>query len=452
MSKRSADSADLNGADSENMEEGERAGDSGAGGTESAGMGLVVSSVQRPISMGSFSIKIERSFMFTIVNSASSCVWFPAGGTQSTTVSIWPTDLFEFPFNHTCMWVPPRYKTLIEEVGSAWRLHSPEFWIDNMNYIAGQESTTADTKIDYSGNYAPTVDILINEAITPSARSRYQNYDAYGRQRSTTMNSYTQIGSYFEDAELRPKGLPIINFEAFQAQVQASTPVPPLYRHVVNHKMDSSISFKPPCMTKWRRNIPATDQPTPINAEVYNYNGMTADVSSANLTGKRPYWQTDANSFNALAGYLAQDGVNRGMGFRSCYDGKVISGPTNQSTYIRIRDPPKWGDGATAGSSSTSSVQQVALKANLNCRSSIILEVDMNAAHTRYASQGSNYYNNYTYVYPTTSTYTQNYLNTQAVVNPDCAAVQMSTFDADVLKNNNMLNQPRCETIYSDSE
>lgn len=409
----------------------------GDAGTESAGMGLITSSVQKPISMGTITFEVERSYMWSLVNSASSCA-FVAMTAPTTGVAI-ASDFHEIPLNNLSFFLGRRWTSFITSIGSAWRIHSPKVWIDNMNYIAGQEATTAASKIDYSGNYAPTVDVLINELITPSARTRYRDYDAYGRQRATSANNPVTIRSMCDAAEQRPVGLPIVNFEAQATSLAVGTPAPPWYRHVTNHKMDSSIEFSPPVFSGWRRNVQASDQPTTIPFSTYAYNTADSGGNSANLFEKVPYWDAASNQFDISIGYLAADNVNRACSFRKNISGELVDGPKCQPTFIRIRDPPKWGDGATAGSSSTSAVQQVALKANLNMRATCVVEIDMNLAYAN--DIASNYYNNMNYFQPTSPSYIPVGINTGAPVQPDCGSASYTDFN-EKLYDNPLIKKP----------
>lgn len=442
--KRSATDANLGDREDESQQDQKSGGESG---TESAGMGLVVSSIQHPLSMGVVSLKIEMAYMWSIVNSASACLYQAAAAPANTFVLA--SDFFELPFNNLCFWIPPRHASWITSIGAAWKVHSPSCWIDNMNYIAGQEATTAASKIDYSGNYAPTIDILSNEPITPQARTRYSAYDAYGRQRAVPANGAAVMQTMCTNAQIRPVGLPVINFETNVDGIGTFTAAPPWFRHVTNHKMDSSLSFSPPCFDGWRRTAPAFDAPTVIGAEIDNYNTSAAGALPTNLNEKIPYWNGSNNGYTIANGYLASDNVNRSMSFRSNSTGELINGPVCQPTYIRIRDPPKWGDGATAGSSSTSPIQQIALKANLNMRTSCIIEVDMNLAYQVDATV--NYNNNRTFAYPTSAQYIPTYINTGAPVNPDCGIASQSDFKDDITLNR-LLKHSDVESIYSDSD
>lgn len=350
----------------------ERDPDGGAGNTTSAGQGLIIAPVIRQKHYGWFYWPCKRNMRFSMVNSVQTTTWVPT--TVATNVAL-ATDFFHIPHNYMSFWINQRHAAAIQNA-SAYEVIEAEWRINNLQLINGQEQSGQSqlAQLSQSGNMAPTFDTLYNQAVTPQSLSNIWNYDIYGGNRAVINNTTAKIRTETELAESEVRALPLVQFNALTAATPSGTLPPSWFRWCLNHNMGSTISCKPIFCPGVRRICPAINGTPAVATAEYSLPGEDRPFNAPDIP--------DANA--AINSFLGNDFALRKYSFRQGNSGAMMEKQyVNAPFFIRARDPPRMGLGATGGSdnsTSTTNANATAMKFNLDIETDIVLKIHYDTA------------------------------------------------------------------------
>lgn len=353
-------------------------GEDSNGGASEAGQGLSHKSVSMPKRMPNLQSTVVRVLRFSFVNSTEDTGFTAGEGVWSQA-----SDFFEIPQNHLGFYLPGAFMQMMRYM-PYYKISNAGWRITNLQFIAAQEtippSTTPPISFEVQGNVNFTVDTLKYPPVQSSGRKRFWTYDGYGRQRSEFNNSSIMAAQRAARAENETMALPVIQWDEWGPTGVEPKPFP-TYRYTKNHKLDSSIGNECQVIGGWRRNVAAGH--TPVSNYAYSeaiYNGA-ADV----MTEARSSMPLHTRARGAGAGEIANitamyndligsDAKTRQFTYHNEYDGTLIK-KINPDFFIRIRDPPRWGVGATAGSQNDEPASILAIKCVIDIETHIDFDI-----------------------------------------------------------------------------
>lgn len=365
-------------SDADAMEEDvEVMGESSSGGATEAGQGLSHMSVIPQKHFPIFSFDVKRNLRFSFINSVEGYVINPAGD-----IAQWGTDFFEIPHNHMGFYLPPHIAQLVGFT-TAYKINSANWHIANLQFIAAQENIppaqNPPTTFEMQGNANFTIDTLQNPSVQPNNRMRIWAYDGYGRQRADADNGAGRINTTCNLAEYQTMALPLIQFNT-KAPTSTTVPVTPaMYRWCRNHKLDSKIGATCNVIKGWRRNSPGTDQLPAANwpgTQGIPWTQETTEGLNVLNFANLPVNYANTNNVNIVGSdIIGSDCKVRRYTYRTGHGNEIYA--HNPDFFIRIRDPPRWGNGANAGSNNTSPANQLAVKCVIDIETSINITCTM---------------------------------------------------------------------------
>lgn len=344
-------------------------GESSSGGATEAGQGLshdmVIDHKHLPI----LSFHVSRNLRFSFINSVEDNAWSTTGAGTSYTAS-YGSDFFEIPHNHTGFYLPVIVQKMMSTF-TGYKISNPSWSIKNLQFLAAQENITPGSTppqtFEMQGNANFTIDTLYNPAVEPPGRLRLWQYDGYGRQRASAINSPVYISQTCGRAENTTEPLPLIQWQAPSTTATFSGRVPAMYRWCRNHKLDAKIGCSPKFIGGWRRRCPALNtfwEGGVVGSWPINPASLIYDAPQTVNSRLLPAWNgtTETTSEAGIRGdIIGGDSKDRKYSYFSDNQSTMIN-TINPNYYMRIRDPARWGTGATAGSSNADPASQLAVK------------------------------------------------------------------------------------------
>lgn len=413
-------------SDGDEMEQdAQNMGESSSGGATEAGQGLSHSSIIPHKHLPLLHFSVKRNLRFSFINSVEDNTWSVTGSNPNYTFQF-GSDFFEMPHNHLGFYLPSRVQNVVAQ-SSAYKIRNPNWTISNLQFIAAQENVVPGTNppqtFEMQGNANFTIDTLYNPSVQPPGRLRIYNYDGYGRQRAGIGNSAATVNAYCDSAESSTQALPLVQWQFPAPTSTATFATPQMYRWCRNHKLDSKIGCSPKFINGWRRNISAQNPPWATTPQLDPWLDQDAPVENVLAPGtykSLPAYQTPgATIANDIIG---SDSKDRHYTYYDNSKDRLIQN-INPDFFLRIRDPPRWGTGAMAGSNNNDPASQLAIKCVIDVETDIDIELTLDTLNAQ--DNAGNLHNDNRWISRNFATYAPMFYSTTIVTNPGGAPPTM---------------------------
>lgn len=353
------------------------------GSTTEAGQGIMSHPLMFEKHMPVFFGTVRRNLQFSIINSVYDNLWTATGTTGVVGIG---TNFHEIPHNFLAFFVPGSIQRLMEE-GSAYAIRNAKWRINNIQFVNGTENVTSPTPgaIAQAGNVAPTFDTLYNQGATPPGRLWAGQYDVFGRQRVLTALNGLNVDGTCNAAEVDTQALPLVQFNSVDTTTPLDTPAPNWIRYTKNHKLDSDIGCTPKFVPGWRRLVVTNAATVSAASTIY-----APDVTEA-ASSYRPYNRPEVTRF-ARSDIIGHDPSMRSYTYRQGNTNAMLESQyVNSNYFIRVRQPPRWGGGATAGSDNTDPNTILGIKCIMMIETEIDIAINMDTLNPFH--NDADYYN-----------------------------------------------------------
>lgn len=402
------------------------------GSTTEAGQGIMSHPLMFEKHMPIFFGTVRRNLQFTIINSVYDSLWSTTTLTDTNGVG---TNFHEIPHNFMAFFLPGVIQRLVQQ-GSAYAVRNAKWRINNIQFINGTEDVTSTTPggIPQAGNVAPTFDTLYNQGATPPGRLWAGSYDIFGRNRVQTALNAINVSGLCDAAEVDSQSLPLVQFNGNSTQCPVDTPAPNWIRYTKNHKLDADIGCTPKVIHGWRRLIGA------CNAAGVNDGGVYAPDQAGVY---RPNWNAAPATFvtNDIVGL---DASSRTFNYREGNSSAMLQQQhVNSNFFIRVRQPPRWGSGATAGSDNTSPQTILGIKCVVMIETEIDVAINMDTLNP--FATDPDYYNDGQWLTRTYNSYAPTFENNTSF-RPNPGLVPTLSVDKDDLMRKLVSTKPSVTT------
>lgn len=412
-------------SDGDEMEQdAQNMGESSSGGATEAGQGISHSSIIPHKHLPALHFSCKRNMRFSFINSVEDTSWSVSGTNPNYTLQF-GSDFFEIPHNHMCFYLPPNVQGFVG-AANAYKIRNPSWRISNLQFIAAQENvvpgTTPPQTFEMQGNANFTIDTLYNPSVQPPGRLRIYNYDGYGRQRAGIGNTAATVNGFCANAESGTQALPLVQWQAPANAASDTFSTPQMYRWCRNHKLDSKIGCSPKFISGWRRTIPAQNQAwnsIPVASPWPDADAPVENSAAPKAYKALPAWSSIASSLSN--DIIGSDCKDRHYTYYDNSKDKLVQ-HVNPDFFMRIRDPPRWGTGATAGSNNNDPASQLAIKCVVDIETDIDIELTLDCLNNDVAA---NVHNDNRWMSRNFSVYAPMFYSTTVVTNPGGAPTVM---------------------------